>query len=121
MKKTFYIILVIILFAGTSAQKKENTTIFTQPVPVKLFIDSIEIKSKQVDKEADIKTDLLINQKRKLQAENVNLKKEILKLNLLLIQKPDTVYLALESPKKDNFFRRLFKKRKEVKETLNDY
>ena len=118
--KTIYILLVIILFAGTSAQRKESAPIITQPVPISNFIDSLNISSKKIDKDADIKTDLLVTQKRKLERENIILKKEVIRLRILLSYKPDTIYLQPEV--KESLFRRLFKKKKKKTiEVSNDY
>ena len=116
--KILYILLTICLLAGTSAQRKE----FIKPTePPLIFhsklIDSLSNSSKKDDKEADQKTDLLIKEKKKIERENILLKKEIVRLNILVSNKPDTVFLKQES-----FFKRLFKKKKKKTiELKNDY
>ena len=116
--KQVYIFLVIILLTGTSAQKKDLPAVELPIAAVVKKTDSLKEEYFKAAKSLDNQTDLLINQKKKLERENVILRQEVIRLKLLLSDKPDTVFLKQES-----FFRRLFKKKKKKKiiEVSNDY
>lgn len=118
--KKIYIFLVIILLTGTSAQRKDIPAAELPIAAVVKKTDSLKEEYFKAAKIYDNETDLLISQKKRLERENAILKKEIIRLNLLLIDKPDTVFLKPEV--KESLFRRLFKKKKKKTiEISNDY
>ena len=113
--KVIYFFLMIFLLGGTNAQRKEQALVKPTDTPKAIFasriIDSLSIISKKDDKLQDLKTDLLIKEKKKIEKENGVLKKEILRLRVLVRNKPDTVFF-----KKASFFKRLFQRRKAKRE-----
>lgn len=118
--KIIYLFLTILILGGTTLQQKEAV----QPIKIPLVVvakvtDSMKNEYLKAAKSLDSQTDLLIFQKKKLERENLILKREVIRLKLLISNKPNTTFL-----KKESFFKRLFKKRKKKKkiiETPNDY
>ena len=115
--KAIYFLLTIFLLGGTAAPQKQK------PVPeyVKDIIKSESTVTDSIKKEflmaandRDRKTDLLIREKKKVDKENVLLKKENARLRQLVEAKPDTVFFT-----KASFLDRLFHRKKTKRAIAN--
>lgn len=111
--KALYLLLIVFLLVGTAEPQKQRLPDFVIPqpkeelTPEKKGTDSAKKDYFKAVSESNKQNDLLIYEKKKVDKENVYLKRENARLRLLISNKPDTVFF-----KKRSFFRRLFPKRK---------
>ena len=112
--KAVIILLTIFLLIGTAEPQKQRQppeyVMTAEDVPAEIKVsDSIKKEFLKAANELDRKTDLLIYEKKKVDKENVYLKRENARLRQEL-NRIDTVYIN-----KPNFFKRLFHKKKKTK------
>lgn len=116
--KLIYLFLTILILGGTPLQHKEILIPIKVPlVVVTKVTDSLKTEYLKAAKTLDNQTDLLISQKRKLEKENAVLKKEIIRLNLLV----NNISIPIATPiviKKESFLKRWFKRKKKNKKLI---